>query len=142
LGEAWTDPPSIINIMKTYIRPLIIVLVILLAAALVAGWYNYSSAKVTPDYEGLAKHLTSQDVKMYGAFWCHICIKQEKLFGDAFQYITYIESSTPDGRGQTDAAKEANITQYPTWVFPDGSRVVGLMTYEQLSKKSNYSPPS
>jgi len=128
--------------MKTYIRPLIIVLVVLLTTALVAGWYNYSSAQSkTQDWEGLAKHLTVKGVKMYGAYWCHVCIQQKKLFGDTFQYVTYVESSTPDGKNLTDVAKVANITAFPTWIFPDGSRNVGLMTYDELANKSEYSPP-
>ena len=124
---------------RPHIRPLIIVLVILIAAALVAGWYNYTRGQAQ-DWEGLAKHLTEQGVVEYGAFWCNHCKKQKEMFGSAFQYMTYIESSTPDGKGQTEAAKAANITGYPTWVFPDGSRVVGVMTYEQLAQKSRYQP--
>lgn len=126
---------------------LVVGLVVALAILMVNLWPTDTVSRILgkpvatqADWEGLAKHLTEQGVVEYGAWWCNHCEQQKKMFGDAWQYITYIESSPPGAYGQTEAAKAAGIRAYPTWVFPDGSRVEGVMTYRQLSEKSGYQP--
>jgi len=37
---------------------------------------------------------------------------------------------------QTQACKDANIQSYPTWVFPDGSRKSGEVSFQDLAKMS------
>ncbi len=86
------------------------------------------------DAELLAKALTESGAKLYGAFWCSHCEDQKEMFGNAVQYLNYIESSMPDGRTQTQEAIDAGITSYPTWIFPDGSRQTGLMSFEDLAE--------
>src|SRR3989344_4081507 len=54
----------------------------------------------------------------YGAFWCPHCEDQKKLFGDAAQYLPYVECSTPDSKGQLAVCASQCIKVYPTWVFP------------------------
>ena len=124
---------------------LIIGLVIVLAVLMTNYWATHSTSQaadqsviVATEWEGLARHLTAVGVVEYGAWWCNHCKAQEQMFGDAWQYVTSVESSTPDGRGQTETAKAADIRAYPTWIFPDGSRVEGVMTYAQLAEKSGY----
>jgi hypothetical protein len=80
--------------------------------------------------------LTDKGVKMYGAFWCPHCAQQKSMFGSGFERVTYIECSLPDKSGQTQACKDANIQQYPTWEFSDGSRKEGVQTLGELSKRS------
>ncbi len=84
-------------------------------------------------YDGFAKCLTENGVKMYGAFWCPHCNNQKQMFRDSWEYVTYIECSLPNGAGQTQFCNLADIKAYPTWEFKDGSRVEGELTFEQLS---------
>ena len=69
------------------------------------------------DYSEFAKCLTQKGAKMYGTFWCPHCQNQKKEFGDAWQYVTYTECSTPDGVGELEQCKNEGVTSYPTLVF-------------------------
>jgi hypothetical protein len=94
-------------------------------------------------YDDLAKCLTKSGAKMYGASWCPHCQDQKEMFGKSFSYVDYVECSTPDGMGQLEVCKAANITSYPTWVFPDGTRHSGPITVDQLALKAGCpAPPS
>jgi hypothetical protein len=93
-------------------------------------------------YDDLAQCLTSKGTKMYGAYWCTHCKEQKEMFGKSWEFIDYVECSTPDGQGQLDVCKAANITSYPTWVFADGTRHSGPVTAEQLAEKAGCSLPS
>jgi len=88
------------------------------------------------NYDALAQCMTEKGTVMYGAFWCPHCEAQKEEFGSSYQYVTYIECSTPDGRSQTPACQEAQIESYPTWEFPDGSRQSGRLSFEKLAAKS------
>lgn len=93
----------------------------------------------------LAECLTEKGVKMYGAYWCPHCQKQKKLFGKAFEKVTYVECAVPgDPRSQTQACKDADIQSYPTWVFPDDKRVTGEQSLTQLAERADcpYEPPA
>lgn len=92
------------------------------------------------DLSAFAQALTASGTKMYGAFWCSHCNNQKNLFGEAKSELPYIECSNPD-RTQTQAAIDAGITAYPTWVFPNSTRHVGELSLEQLSQKSGVSLP-
>ncbi|MBI4098462.1 MAG: hypothetical protein HY437_00320 [Candidatus Magasanikbacteria bacterium] len=90
------------------------------------------------EYDVLAQCLTDKGVKEYGAYWCPHCQKQKKDFGNSFRKITYIECGLPGGAkaGQTLECDQANIKGYPTWVFPDESRLEGPQTLQTLAEKS------
>ena len=111
---------------------------ILLAAGAVLialiGAYLFVAPQNSPD-PSFAQCLTDKGVKMYGAFWCPHCNNQKEMFGDSWQYVSYVECSTPDRR-QTDECKDAGITAYPTWEFADGARKVGELSLEELSEMS------
>ena len=87
--------------------------------------------------KALAQCLTDKGFKLYGTFWCSHCKEQKDLFGDAVSLVNYIECSTPDGQEQTEVCKQANIESYPTWEFPNGQKVVGVLTLENLIKASS-----
>jgi hypothetical protein len=87
------------------------------------------------DTEQLAKCLSEKGAKMYGAFWCGHCQDQKAMFGDDWQYVSYVECSTMNYQ-QTEECKQAGITGYPTWEFGDGSRKSGALSFEQLKEKS------
>lgn len=101
-------------------------------------WYKASPGK----YDQLATCLKTKEVKFYGAFWCPHCQATKKAFGKSAKLLPYIECSekTPDAQGnynQLDVCKAENITGYPTWVFPDGSRLTGEQTVEDIALKAD-----
>ena len=86
-------------------------------------------AKAAPGrYDQLAQCIKAQGVIFYGAFWCPHCQATKAEFGSSVQYLPYVECSTPDGQGQTQVCQNAGITEYPTWVRPDGARMSGEHT--------------
>lgn len=102
---------------------------------------NSDPGAALANLDDFAKCLTQNNLIFYGAFWCQHCQNQKQMFGSSAQYINYIECSTPDGSGQTQACTDAGIKAYPTWEFKDGSRAEGEMTMAQLSQKSGCSLP-
>ncbi|OHA46383.1 MAG: hypothetical protein A3A80_03415 [Candidatus Terrybacteria bacterium RIFCSPLOWO2_01_FULL_44_24] len=119
------------------ILPYIVVPILIVGVFLV--WKNIYSP-TSPKAEAkqlLAECLTAKGVKMYGAFWCSHCAQQKKEFGDAWRKISYIECS-PNGDRNAFAqeCKDADIKGYPTWVFPDDSRLQGEQTMAKLAQKS------
>ena len=99
-------------------------------------WYGISSKSRPGQYDDFAKCLSGKNVKMYGAFWCPHCSNQKKTFGNSWQYVTYIECSTSDGRAQTQICQDQNIESYPTWESGDGKRLTGELTMLELSRLS------
>ena len=79
---------------------------------------------------------------MYGAFWCPHCKAQKELFGDSWQFVTYVECSLPNEQGQTEFCRQMGIEGYPTWEFPDGSRQSGEVPFSQLSERSGCPLPA
>lgn len=116
---------------------LLIVIAIVVLMRVVVG-----ANKVTTEYDGFAQCLAEKDVKFYGAFWCPHCQAQKRAFGGSAKLLPYIECSTPDGKGTTQICKEAGITGYPTWVFPDGSRESGEVELPVLAEKSGCALPA
>ncbi|MFO0897068.1 MAG: hypothetical protein U0836_06505 [Pirellulales bacterium] len=109
------------------------------AAPLAAGPVAYLFEPVV-DVSAFAQALTASGTKLYGAFWCSHCHAQKELFGAAAAELPYVECSNPD-RTQTQAAIDAGISAYPTWVFSNSTRHVGELSFEQLSSLSGVSLP-
>lgn len=84
----------------------------------------------------LAQCLKDSGTIFYGAFWCPHCRSQKEMFGAAQKLLPYVECSTLDGNGQLPVCREKGITGYPTWEFPDGSRLSGEQSFETLAEKS------
>lgn len=100
-----------------------------------------SNAGEPAKYDSFAKCLGEKNAKFYGAFWCPHCTKQKKIFGSSAKYLPYIECSTSNKQGQTAVCISANIQNYPTWEFADGSRT-GSLTLRELSQKTGCVLPS
>jgi hypothetical protein len=88
-------------------------------------------------YTALAHCIAASGAKFYGAFWCPHCHEQKNEFGDAAQYLPYVECSTPDASGELQACTALGVQHYPTWIFPDSSRLEGVVTPEELAKKTS-----
>jgi hypothetical protein len=108
-----------------------------ICAVLAAYVYIQSLPPPAHKYDVLAQCIAKSSATFYGAFWCPHCAEQKTKFGTGAQYLPYVECSLPSGSGETQACIDHNIVQYPTWVFADGSRLVGAQTPEVLAKKTS-----
>ena len=115
------------------------IIAVLILGTIVAVVLNFSgSAPSGPGkYDDFAKCLKSEGAIFYGAFWCPHCQAQKKDFGSSEQYLPYVECSTPDAQSQTQVCIDKKIESYPTWVFPDGSRLSGEIPMQTLSEKTS-----
>jgi len=120
---------------------------VMAAAALLAGagLPAYIHAQPEPaavdldTFEGrLALHLRTSGARFYGTYWCPACTTQKQLFGRAASALPYIECD-PRGAGARPAAcQAAGIRAYPTWIFPNGARVQGVMALDRLAAVSGF----
>ncbi len=111
-----------------------IIIVILLVIGL--GVFMNKQSNKPSKLDSFAQCLKTNGAEYYGAFWCPSCQKQNKLFGSSKKYLSYIECSTPDGKGQTQICKDKEIKGYPLWKFADGTQASGLQSLQQLSGKT------
>jgi hypothetical protein len=118
-------------------------LVALAAVVVVIGGLVFLSKRESSkpgQYDKLAQCLTEKGVKFYGASWCPHCAEQKRKFGNSMKYVTYVECALPGNqRGQTKACDDAKIEGYPTWVFPDDSRLSGEQLPKALGEKAGCS---
>ena len=92
-------------------------------------------------YDDFAKCLTEKGVVMYGAYWCPHCANQKKLFGDSWQYVTYVECDARGDNANPDLCKSKGVSGYPTWIFADGTRASKVLTLTELSVRSSCALP-
>ena len=107
----------------------------------VAGETITLDNSTNPDQDkaaGLATYLTEKGYKLYGTVWCSHCQDQKEMFGTSSDKLNYIECSTPDGASQSEVCAQENIELYPTWGLPDGTKMPGVMTLQQLADLSGY----
>jgi thiol-disulfide isomerase/thioredoxin len=100
---------------------------------------NPADVVVSGERALFGQHLKDQGVIFYGAFWCSHCQEQKKRMGKEVWEQIYVECSTPDGRGQLDVCKEAGVDSYPTIVFKDGTKKVGVIDIAELEERTGYS---
>lgn len=113
---------------KTYFAIGAIVVVIFIGAALA---FSLTKREPKKDLSEFAKCLAERDVVMYGAEWCSHCKAQKALFGNAFQFVKYVEC--PDN---IPLCTEKNIQGFPTWIFPSGVTLVGEQSLMKLASES------
>jgi hypothetical protein len=63
------------------------------------------------------------------------------MFGHAFQYVNYVECGVKGASTETEECKQANVKNFPTWEFFDGSRLEGAQPLAVLSQKNGCSLP-
>jgi len=94
------------------------------------------SPEVDPRTEEIAKCLGEKGAKMYGAVWCGHCNSQKKGFGDAWEYINYIECDPQTDKEGAIKCVEADLEGFPTWEFANGDRLLGRQNMEVLAEKA------
>lgn len=93
-------------------------------------------------YDEFAQCIADTDTTFYGAFWCPHCEDQKQLFGNSAKLLPYVECSTADRQGQTQACIDAGIEGYPTWDFPNGERQRGVLSFQQLAEQTGCELPA
>jgi hypothetical protein len=91
------------------------------------GWYIYSS-QLPGEYDSFAKCLTSKGFSMGGTNWCSSCKEQKRMFGRSFRYVDYHNCDY-----ERNWCVENGIYRYPTWVLPDGGKLMGIQELRELS---------
>lgn len=89
--------------------------------------------------EDFAKCLAEKGMKFYGASSCGWCQKQKELFGEAVQYLPYVECADEGSDELIAECQEAGVRRFPTWRLPDGEMSPGFKTLEELSELSGCS---
>jgi glutaredoxin len=118
--------------------------IILAVLIFVIGGVGYMAAnkeRLPNKLDSFAQCLTDNGAVFYGAYWCPHCQAQKKLFGSAMKNVKYVECSLPDGKTRTKECIDANITNYPTWIFKDGSQLTGEVPLSQLAEKTSCELP-
>jgi hypothetical protein len=82
------------------------------------------------DLEEFAKCLTESGVVMYGTKYCGHCSNQKESFGDAFEFVNYVECTE-----NRDLCVAKNIMSVPAWEI-DGEFYVGEQKFGTLSNLS------
>lgn len=97
-----------------------------------------NSGKVPPGkYDALAKCIAEKNVVMYGAYWCPHCQAVKAEFGTSFQFVPYVECTQ-----QTDLCVQKGVRGYPTFIWPDGHRLEGEQSLQQLSSATGCALPA
>lgn len=95
---------------------------------------------VANDLVAFAKALTAANVKFYGAAWCPHCTATKGLFEDGAKYLNFIEVTNPD-KTPNAIATANNIVTYPTWVFPNSTRLEGERTLQEIATAAGIAIP-
>jgi hypothetical protein len=117
---------------------------IVVAIVIVAGFaaaYHFIRQGQTSRLDAFAKCLTAKQAKMYGLYSCSHCQDQKEKFGSSVDYIPYIECGIKGSHAFATICTEANVKQFPTWVFADGTRVVGAQGLDFLAQRTGCSLP-
>lgn len=116
-----------------------IILVVMVMAITLSGCIKINNDQNDGDFtqeeiKTLAQCLTDKGVKMYGAVWCGHCSTQKKMFGDAFQYVNYIECDANTNIETARICVSENISGVPAWDFADGTRKTGVLQFSELAE--------
>ena len=78
----------------------------------------------------LAKCLTENNVKMYTSTNCPACLTQEKMFGDATEFLDIVNCDTDDDKQECE---DMAIKATPTWIV-NNIKYTGVLSLEGLAE--------
>ncbi|MDO8556977.1 MAG: hypothetical protein Q7R98_00750 [Candidatus Jorgensenbacteria bacterium] len=114
----------------------IIGIALFICALFFAMWYFSRPVSPYGNLDAFAQCIADKKITMYGAYWCSHCKDEKARFGDSFKYIPYVECTE-----ETQKCISAGIEGYPTWILPDGTKLVGEQGLEKLSEASGCALP-
>jgi hypothetical protein len=104
--------------------------IIAVAAIAVMLALNSNQAPLEPSkYDDFAKCLNEKGMTIYGTDTCTYCKAQKEDFGNAFQYLDYVNCAY-----QGSECDAAGVTGYPTWTTPEGGKLPGKQSMDYLSR--------
>lgn len=112
----------------------VIMLFIVLAGIALVGVFTFvggAPKEVNAAVVGLAQCLQGKGAMMYGTKSCPYCRAEKAAFGEAFQYINYVECTEEPNR-----CVAAGVEGVPMWTFTDGTRLEGAQGLEGLARAS------
>ncbi|MDY6769434.1 MAG: hypothetical protein SVU88_00510 [Candidatus Nanohaloarchaea archaeon] len=111
------------------------------AAVALTGGDSPTGGLTQEQVADFARCLSEENATFYGAYWCPHCNRQKALFGDAMQYVDYVECS-PDGKSapRAEVCNQKGISSYPTWII-DGERYTGVQSFQDLAAATSCSLP-
>lgn len=125
---------------KRSLRRIRIAIVVMFAVCATLAIFVYVQGLPPPAhlYDALAQCIAKSGATFYGADWCPHCAEQKTKFGTGAQYLPYAECALPSGASGTEAQVciDHDITQYPTWVLADGTRLIGVQTPQTMAAKT------
>ena len=111
-----------------------------------------AEGEAAQDLVAFAKALADSGTRFYGAAWCPHCTATKELFEDGADFLPFIEVTNLDspvtlnavGDGTNTALNPSGvpITSFPTWEFPDGTRLEGELSLATISQRSGVAIPS
>jgi len=96
---------------------------------------------LAPDLAAFAEQLAASNTRLFGAAWNADSTAQKELFEDGGQFLPFTEVTNSDQTPNQEAA-DFNITIFPTWIFPDGTRLEGVQSLQTLSARSGVAIPN
>lgn len=117
-------------------KKIIVVISVILPLLLGSLILLYPKEQGRNELDAFARCLSEKGIVMYGAEWCQYCQAEKKEFGDSFRLVSYVECPK---NPKECLAKSINV--YPTWIFPDGKKLVGEQGLQKLSGESECQLP-
>ena len=103
------------------------IFILVLCVIVVSGCVTGNSIGIDEKKE-FAKCLTQNNATMYGAYWCSHCQNQKELFGDAIQFVNYVDCTE-----KTTECENAGVRGCPTWIVGE-QHLEGAHSFSTLSK--------
>lgn len=110
-----------------------IVLLGILASVFLAGCTQPTQTQTT-NLDEFAQCLTEKWAIMYGSANCPHCLAQKKMFGDSFQYVTYVEC-------MEETERCTNLKWVPTREIGEGNYLEGKQALSTLAKETGCDLP-
>jgi large repetitive protein len=111
-----------------------------------------AEGEAAQDLVAFAKAIAASGTRFYGAAWCPHCTATKELFQDGADFLPYIEVTNLDspvtlnavGNGTDTVLNPSGvpINSFPTWEFPDGTRLEGEQSLATISQRSGVPIPS
>ncbi len=122
---------------KSTIISIVSLVAILLVVSGIVAYASHPKLQYSQDVlTGVAKALAAKQVTMYGAAWCPHCQAEKARFGDAFQYVPYVECPANE-----KLCLDKGVKGYPTWIAADGTKYEGEQGIQKLAEIAGYALP-
>ena len=88
-----------------------------------------------------AQCLNDEGAVFYGSQSCEHCKEQKEFFAESAKYLHYVECDEYAKDSDHETCESVKINAYPTWIFKDGTYLVGKQTFKDLSDKTTCEIP-